>query len=220
MSKDVEIRRLAILKSTLASLSPMSLLNLSLEILKTETKPITTETLFQTAFDIAGKLPQLKEAVNTINVAAAKEAERWVAGESETIVRGMKETAEVVFEGEKTKAEDKAEEKTEGKKAEGKKTEGKKTEGKAEEGKASEVVDDDDDVFVPETPAEKKEDDVVIGEIKAVSKTGKGVKIGEDWYSITERTEKKCTPEKGLKVKIKFVKGSYGFLAQTLEKAA
>jgi len=82
-SKDVEIRRLAVLKTTTASISSFSILNLSLEILKSHTEPITVELLYQTAEKILQGLPMFKKRVDLIALNSAIEAEKWVVKEEE-----------------------------------------------------------------------------------------------------------------------------------------
>ena len=68
------------------------------------------------------------------------------------------------------------------------------------------------------TPVEK-DDLTITGEIAAVSKTGKGVRIGDVWYNVTTRTKKNVEPEKGKTVKIKYVQGNSGFLVETIDPA-
>ncbi|OQA95290.1 MAG: hypothetical protein BWY23_02471 [Spirochaetes bacterium ADurb.Bin218] len=93
-----------------------------------------------------------------------------------------------------------------------------------------------EDVFVPEEPeipdnnhveepimATVKPDNPVkeiVGTIKAVSGTGKGIKVGETWYNITEKTKKNVVPEKGMAVKITYVQGSRGLLLVNAINAA
>lgn len=74
--KDVEIRRMSLLKH---QLSPVSILNLSLEVLKTQTDPITVEKLYATAGRIVAELPDLKKALDALSLEYAK-AELWVMG--------------------------------------------------------------------------------------------------------------------------------------------
>lgn len=75
----------------------------------------------------------------------------------------------------------------------------------------------------PDKPVEKptKPENVVTGTIKAVSGNGKGIKIGESWYNIVERTKKNIMPEKGMTVKVTYVQGSKGSLfVDTLDVAS
>lgn len=197
MAKDTEIRRLALLKSGGASLSPATLLYTALEILKNDSGGPTVDKLFNTAVKIAERLPELKKIVNAINLDSAKEMENWVIDES--LETGAKEVT-----GKGNAAQEYAE-----------KFEELLNESQKPVEKADPPAEED---FVLEVESPKK--DVVVGTIGAVSRTGKGIKIGDVWYNITERTSKKVIPERGMKVKVLYVQGNYGLLVDTLEAAA
>lgn len=189
MSKDKEIRRLALLKNSMASVSSISVLNLSLEVLKTHTDPITVEKLYYTAGKIIAELPELKSMIDQMILESARKAEKWVTDTKDEPERAAENT-----QPEEVVAID------------------------LPEAKASE-----DEVSVPVGSGPKpveKADDVIVGEIKAVSKTGKGIKIEDAWYNITAKTAKSVEPERGKIVRIKFFKGNSGFLVETLESAA
>jgi hypothetical protein len=89
-----EIRRLAILKSSTASLSPVSVLNLAMEILKTDIGTITVDALFQTAFQIVERLPELRDAINRINISAAEAVEEWITERDDDETGPVQEKAE------------------------------------------------------------------------------------------------------------------------------
>jgi len=208
--KDVEIRRMSLLKH---QLSPVSILNLSLEVLKTQTDPITVEKLYATAGRIVAELPDLKKALDALSLDYAKEAELWVMGteRAETLQAEtpQAETPVVPVAVDPPLAEAP---KAETPKAETPKAE----EPKAEPPKAAPPAED----FPSEAPAPvEKTDDVIVGEIKAVSKTGKGIKIGDVWYNVTAKTEKAVEPERGKTVRIKFFRGNSGFLVDEIAAA-
>ncbi len=209
--KDVEIRRMSLLKH---QLSPVSILNLSLEVLKTQTDPITVEKLYATAGRIVAELPDLKKALDALSLEYAKEAELWVMGtdraEAPEAEPPKAETPVVPVSVDPPPAE--------APKAEMPKAEVPKAEvPKAEAPKAEPPAED----FPSEAPAPvEKTDDVIVGEIKAVSKTGKGIKIGDLWYNITSKTEKSVEPERGKVVKVKFFRGNTGLVVVSLEAAA
>ena len=189
--KDVEIRRMSLLKH---QLSPVSILNLSLEVLKTQTDPITVEKLYATAGRIVAELPDLKKALDALSLEYAKEAELWVMGtdqaEAPQAETPKAETPVVPVSVDPPPAE------------------APKAEPPAED-------------FPSEAPAPvEKTDDVIVGEIKAVSKTGKGIKIDDLWYNITSKTEKSVEPERGKVVKVKFFRGNTGLVVVSLEAAA
>ena len=184
--KDVEIRRMSLLKH---QLSPVSILNLSLEVLKTQTDPITVEKLYATAGRIVAELPDLKKALDALSLEYAKEAELWVMGTDQAEAPGVPVSVDPPP-------------------AEGP---------KAEPPKAAPPAED----FPSEAPAPvEKTDDMIVGEIKAVSKTGKGIKIDDLWYNITSKTEKSVEPERGKVVKVKFFRGNTGLVVVSLEAAA
>ena len=199
--KDVEIRRMSLLKH---QLSPVSILNLSLEVLKTQTDPITVEKLYATAGRIVAELPDLKKALDALSLEYAKEAELWVMGtdraeapqaETQKAETPKAETPVVPVSVDPTLAEVP----------------------KAEPPKAAPPAED----FPSEAPAPvEKTDDMIVGEIKAVSKTGKGIKIDDLWYNITSKTEKSVEPERGKVVKVKFFRGNTGLVVVSLEAAA
>lgn len=199
--KDVEIRRMSLLKH---QLSPVSILNLSLEVLKTQTDPITVEKLYATAGKIVAELPDLKRALDTLSLEYAKEAELWVMGtdqaeapqaETQKAETPKAETPVVPVSVDPPLAEVP----------------------KAEPPKAAPPAED----FPSEAPAPvEKTDDMIVGEIKAVSKTGKGIKIDDLWYNITSKTEKSVEPERGKVVKVKFFRGNTGLVVVSLEAAA
>ncbi len=199
--KDVEIRRMSLLKH---QLSPVSILNLSLEVLKTQTDPITVEKLYATAGRIVAELPDLKKALDALSLEYAKEAELWVMGadqaeapqaETQKAETPKAETPVVPVSVDPPLAEAP----------------------KAEPPKAAPPAED----FPSEAPAPvEKTDDVIVGEIKAVSKTGKGIKIDDLWYNITSKTEKSVEPERGKVVKVKFFRGNTGLVVVSLEAAA
>ncbi|MDD5007840.1 MAG: hypothetical protein PHC68_05470 [Syntrophorhabdaceae bacterium] len=203
--KDVEIRRMSLLKH---QLSPVSILNLSLEVLKTQTDPITVEKLYATAGRIVAELPDLKKALDALSLDYAKEAELWVMGTDQAEApqaETQKAEAPVVPVS------------VDPPPAEAPKAEMPKAETpKAEEPKAEPPAED----FPSEAPAPvEKTDDVIIGEIKAVSKTGKGIKIGDVCYNVTAKTEKAVEPERGKTVRIKFFRGNSGFLVDEIAAA-
>ena len=219
--KDVEIRRMSLLKH---QLSPVSILNLSLEVLKTQTDPITVEKLYVTAGRIVAELPDLKKALDALSLEYAKEAELWVMGtdqaeapQAETPKAEMPkaETPVVPVSVDPPLAEAP---KAEPPKAEMPKAEVPKAEvPKAEAPKAEPPAED----FPSEAPAPvEKTDDVIVGEIKAVSKTGKGIKIDDLWYNITSKTEKSVEPERGKVVRVKFFRGNTGLVVVSLKAAA
>jgi len=199
--KDVEIRRMSLLKH---QLSPVSILNLSLEVLKTQTDPITVEKLYATAGRIVAELPDLKKALDALSLEYAKEAELWVMGtdqaeapqaETQKAETPKAETPVVPVSVDPPLAEVP----------------------KAEPPKAAPPAED----FPSEAPAPvEKTDDMIVGEIKAVSKTGKGIKIHDLWYNITSKTEKSVEPERGKVVKVKFFRGNTGLVVVSLEAAA
>ena len=199
--KDVEIRRMSLLKH---QLSPVSILNLSLEVLKTQTDPITVEKLYVTAGRIVAELPDLKKALDALSLEYAKEAELWVMGtdraeapqaETQKAETPKAETPVVPVSVDPPLAEVP----------------------KAEPPKAAPPAED----FPSEAPAPvEKTDDMIVGEIKAVSKTGKGIKIDDLWYNITSKTEKSVEPERGKVVKVKFFRGNTGLVVVSLEAAA
>jgi len=194
--KDVEIRRMSLLKH---QLSPVSILNLSLEVLKTQTDPITVEKLYATAGRIVAELPDLKKALDALSLEYAKEAELWVMGtdqaEAPQAETQKAETPVVPVSVDPPLAEVP----------------------KAEPPKAAPPAED----FPSEAPAPvEKTDDMIVGEIKAVSKTGKGIKIDDLWYNITSKTEKSVEPERGKVVKVKFFRGNTGLVVVSLEAAA
>ena len=194
--KDVEIRRMSLLKH---QLSPVSILNLSLEVLKTQTDPITVEKLYVTAGRIVAELPDLKKALDALSLEYAKEAELWVMGtdqaEAPQAETQKAETPVVPVSVDPPLAEVP----------------------KAEPPKAAPPAED----FPSEAPAPvEKTDDMIVGEIKAVSKTGKGIKIDDLWYNITSKTEKSVEPERGKVVKVKFFRGNTGLVVVSLEAAA
>ena len=199
--KDVEIRRMSLLKH---QLSPVSILNLSLEVLKTQTDPITVEKLYATAGRIVAELPDLKKALDALSLEYAKEAELWVMGtdqaeapqaETQKAETPKAETPVVPVSVDPPLAEVP----------------------KAEPPKAAPPAED----FPSEAPAPvEKTDDMIVGEIKAVSKTGKGIKIDDLWYNITSKTEKSVEPERGKVVKVKFFRGNTGLVVVSLEAAA
>ncbi len=194
--KDVEIRRMSLLKH---QLSPVSILNLSLEVLKTQTDPITVEKLYATAGRIVAELPDLKKALEALSLEYAKEAELWVMGtdqaEAPQAETQKAETPVVPVSVDPPLAEVP----------------------KAEPPKAAPPAED----FPSEAPAPvEKTDDMIVGEIKAVSKTGKGIKIDDLWYNITSKTEKSVEPERGKVVKVKFFRGNTGLVVVSLEAAA
>lgn len=82
-SKDREIRRLALLKTSTASFSALSLLNFSLEVLKNDAEPLTVDRLFETAEEILKKLPALKDKIDKVIICSATKAENWVTNEVE-----------------------------------------------------------------------------------------------------------------------------------------
>jgi len=189
--KDVEIRRMSLLKH---QLSPVSILNLSLEVLKTQTDPITVEKLYATAGRIVAELPDLKKALDALSLEYAKEAELWVMGtdqaEAPQAETPKAETPVVPVSVDPPPAE------------------APKAEPPAED-------------FPSEAPAPvEKTDDVIVGEIKAVSKTGKGIKIDDLWYNITSKTEKSVEPERGKVVRVKFFRGNTGLVVVSLKAAA
>ncbi len=189
--KDVEIRRMSLLKH---QLSPVSILNLSLEVLKTQTDPITVEKLYVTAGRIVAELPDLKKALDALSLEYAKEAELWVMGTDQAEAPVVPVSVDPP-PAEVPKAEPP----------------------KAETPKAAPPAED----FPSEAPAPvEKTDDVIVGEIKAVSKTGKGIKIGDLWYNITSKTEKTVEPERGKVVRVKFFRGNTGLVVVSLEAAA
>ena len=199
--KDVEIRRMSLLKH---QLSPVSILNLSLEVLKTQTDPITVEKLYATAGRIVAELPDLKKALDALSLEYAKEAELWVMGtdraeapqaETQKAETPKAETPVVPVSVDPPLAEVP----------------------KAEPPKAAPPAED----FPSEAPAPvEKTDDMIVGEIKAVSKTGKGIKIDDLWYNITSKTEKSVEPERGKVVRVKFFRGNTGLVVVSLKAAA
>jgi len=189
MSRDSEIRRMSLLKSN--GISPFSVLNLALEVLKAKAAEITVPAIFATAGDIVMHLPSLKNTVDAINLATAKEAEKWVVGNDIPAPASAPAPTPA-----------------------------------AATGTLPEPVAISVDFAAPEpepeeeapTPVEK-DDLTITGEIAAVSKTGKGVRIGDVWYNVTTRTKKNVEPEKGKTVKIKYVQGNSGFLVETIDPA-
>lgn len=209
--KDVEIRRMSLLKH---QLSPVSILNLSLEVLKTQTDPITVEKLYATAGRIVAELPDLKKALDALSLEYAKEAELWVMG-TDQAEAPQAETPKAEMPKAETPVVPVS---VDPPLAEAPKAEPPKAEmPKAEPPKAAPPAED----FPSEAPAPvEKTDDMIVGEIKAVSKTGKGIKIDDLWYNITSKTEKSVEPERGKVVKVKFFRGNTGLVVVSLEAAA
>jgi hypothetical protein len=150
------------------------------------------------------ELPDLKKALEALSLEYAKEAELWVMGtdraEAPPAEPPKAETPVVPVSVDPPPAE--------APKAEMPKAEVPKAEPPAED-------------FPSEAPAPvEKTDDVIVGEIKAVSKTGKGIKIDDLWYNITSKTEKSVEPERGKVVKVKFFRGNTGLVVVSLEAAA
>ncbi len=175
MSKDSEIRRMSLLKSS--GISPFSVLNLSLEILKAKAADITVPAIFSTAGEIIAHLPSLKGTVDAINLTSAQESEKWVVGND---VPAPATTPPADFE-------------------------------------AVVVKGDLGDYKADTLPVTKTDDNVAIGEVGAVSKTGKGIKIGDVWYNVTSKTKKTVEPAKGMMVRIKFTQGNSGLLVDQVD---
>ncbi len=183
MSKDSEIRRMSLLKSS--GVSPFSVLNLALEVLKARAEDITVPAIYATAGEIIMHLPALKGTVDAINLGAAKEAEKWVVGND------LPTPAPAPVASTSTPLPEPV---------------------------AVEV-----DFSAPDAspaPTTKTDDgNTVIGEIAAVSKSGKGVKVGDVWYNVTTKTKKAIEPERGKMVQIKYVQGNSGLLVDQIDPA-
>ena len=182
MSKDSEIRRMSLLKSS--GVSPFSVLNLALEVLKARAEDVTVPAIYSIAGEIIMHLPALKGTVDAINLGAAKEAEKWVVGND------LPTPAPAPVASTSTPLPEPV---------------------------AVEV-----DFSAPDAPSPvTKTDDVntVVGEVAAVSKSGKGIKIGDVWYNVTTKTKKAIEPERGKMVQIKYVQGNSGFLVDQIDPA-
>jgi len=170
-------------------MSPFSVLSVAMEILKSKTEEITVEKLFAEAGKIVVHLPELKNTLDGISLKSMKDFEKWVTGENG---EGQKEDKKAV-EGdlpEPTLAGDMPPK-------------------KAEAGNSASS----------ESNLKEKNDNVIVGRIKAVSKTGKGIMINDTWYNITSKTKKDIEPEKDKEVQLGFVKGKTGFLVEYLKAA-
>jgi hypothetical protein len=189
MSKDSEIRRMSLLKSS--GVSPISLLNLSLEILKVNAQEITVNGLFATAGQIYTQLPDLKRSVDSLNLSTAKELEKWVVSNGIPVPDPAAETS---FEDMPPLGAlpDPAES-------------AKKAPPAREDKPAS-------------TPVEKT-GNVIVGEVSAVSRNQKGVKIGDVWYNVTTKTVKTVEPAKGKTIRMTYVQGNSGLLVEKIEAA-
>lgn len=191
-SKDTEIRRMSILKSATSSLTPMSILGLSLEILKAQPDtPVSVARIFETADAIISRLPTIKEKITEMNLLSAEKAESWVIGngcevkDPETPVPPRAEGPGP--EKMQPSSSDQAPEKTD------------PVNGNGKNG--------------------NNNDSVIVGLIEAVTKTGKGFKLNGEWYNITSKTQKSIEPVKGLSVHVKWWQGNSGRLVEVLKRA-
>ncbi len=191
MSKDSEIRRMSLLKTS--GVSPISLLNLSLEILKANAQEITVNGLFATAGQIYAQLPDLKRSVDSLNLSTAKELENWVVSNGIPAPADTPPAAETPFEVMPPVGP---------------------LPDPAEPAKAPPAKEDK-----PASTSVGNTDNVIVGEVSAVSRNGKGVKIGDVWYNVTTKTVKTLEPAKGKTIRMTYVQGNSGLLVEKIEAA-
>ena len=209
--KNEEIRRLALLKSAVGTMSPFSVINVALQLLEQQTEPVTVEKLFSTASEIADRLPDLKRKLDELTLSSiTHQVERWVMGEDLRVELSNK--SEFNSESFEDFIANFVEQPTE---------KDSPADGVTEQPAASTTPPpvQKDEAIIPEVlPPERAEEktektgEMVVGTIDIVSKSGKGLKIGGEWYNITTFTEMECEnpPKKGDRVEIGFSVGKTG----------
>lgn len=78
------------------------------------------------------------------------------------------------------------------------------------------VVKDDAAISTPPTTPPVSANPTVVGEVQAIRKDGKGVKVADDWFSINERTQLDVTLKKGIRVAIEYRNGNSGKFANKI----